>query len=208
MSIALNERRGVALRALAFGLLLLNAGSYVSVLAQATAPDSAKTLALAVDPASSNARWMLGSTLHTVHGTFAVKSGVINVDTVTGKAAGEIVVDATSAESGNDGRDKKMHKEIIESGKYPSISFRPDRVDGSLVSRGVVKAQIHGVFSLHGTEHELTVPFEAELAADRWKGTAKFTVPYIEWGLKSPSNFFLKADPTVDVELQLAGAVK
>jgi polyisoprenoid-binding protein YceI len=207
--IAMNERRGVALWTLAFGLLLLSAGSQLPALAQtrATPRDSAKMLVLAVDPALSKVHWTLGSTLHTVHGTFAVKSGSINVDAVTGKAWGEIVVDASSGESGNDGRDKKMHKEIIESGKYPSISFRPDRVDGSLASSGAVKAQIHGTFSLHGAEHELTVPFAAELVADRWKGNAKFTAPYIDWGLKSPSNFFLKADPTVDVELELAGMV-
>jgi polyisoprenoid-binding protein YceI len=209
MRIAMNERRGVVLWALAFGLLLLSAGSQLPALAQtqATARDSAKMLVLAVDPAASKVHWTLGSTLHTVHGTFAVRSWSINVDEATGKASGEIVVDASSGESGNDGRDKKMHKEIIESGKYPSISFRPDRVDGNVVTGGLTKAKIHGIFSLHGVDHELTVPFEAELMADRWKGAAKFTVPYIDWGLKSPSNFFLKADPTVDVQLELAGTV-
>jgi hypothetical protein len=30
----------------------------------------------------------------------------------------------------------------------------------------------------------------------------------VEWGLKSPSNFFLKADPVVDVDLALVGTLQ
>ena len=162
-------------------------------------------IALTLDAAQSKVHWTLGSTLHTVHGTFAVKSGAIQLDPATGKASGEIVVDATSGQSGNDGRDKKMHKEIIESGKYKEIVFRPDRVDGTVPPTGTVTVQVHGMFSLHGAEHELTVPVQADLVADHWRGAGKFNVPYIAWGLKSPSNFFLKADPSVDVQLELAG---
>jgi len=172
------------------------------------APEAAKGMVLVVDPAQSHVHWMLRSTLHTVHGTFAVKSGRITLDPASGKAGGEIVVDALSGESGNEGRDKKMHKEIIESGKYRVIAFRPDHVEGAVPSQGAASAQVHGVFSLHGTDHDMTVPFKADLTAEHWKGAAKFTVPYIAWGLKSPSNFFLKADPTVEVELDLAGKVE
>jgi polyisoprenoid-binding protein YceI len=168
----------------------------------------AKELALRVDPAQSQVRWTLGSTLHTVHGTFAVKGGAMRIDTGSGRAGGEIVIDAASGESGNDGRDKKMHREIIESAKFKEIAFRPDRVEGKVAAEGRVTVQIHGIFLLRGSEHEITVPVQAELATDHWKGTAKFNVPYIDWGLKSPSNFFLKADKTVDVDLELAGPLE
>jgi len=73
------------------------------------------------------------------------------------------------------------------------------------VAEGSVSAQIHGIFVLHGTEHQITVPVKAELTPGHWKGTAKFSVPYIAWSLKSPNNFFLKADKVVEVELELAG---
>lgn len=176
--------------------------------AAAAATGQTRELALRVDPSRSQVHWTLGSTLHTVHGTFLVRSGAIRIDTVSGKAGGEIVIDAPSGESGNDGRDKKMHREIIESDKYKDIAFRPDRVEGSLAAQGSVAVQIHGTLLLHGAEHEITVPVQAELAADHWKGTGKFNVPYIAWGLKSPNNFFLKADKSVDVELELAGALE
>jgi polyisoprenoid-binding protein YceI len=163
---------------------------------------------LNIDTAQSKLRWTLGSTLHTVHGTFNLKSGVLKYDPASGKASGEIVVYATSGESGNDGRDKKMHGEILESQRYPEITFRPDRIDGKAVGQGTCSVQLHGTFVLHGAEHELTVPVQAELAGDHWKGAAKFSVPYIQWGLKSPNTFLLKADPAVDIELEMNGPMQ
>src|SRR5436305_7709028 len=94
------------------------------------ADEEVKEIKLHVDPAQSKVRWTLDSTLHTVHGTFAVKSGAMRIDPAKGKVEGEIVIDAASGDSGNDGRDKKMHREIIESAKYKEIVFRPERVEG------------------------------------------------------------------------------
>jgi polyisoprenoid-binding protein YceI len=192
--------------------ILLLAAQIYSQAAQAPAPAPAQTnpgeIALNLDPAQSKLHWTLGSTLHTVHGTFNLKRGQLKFDPASGKASGEIVVYATSGESGNDGRDKKMHQEILESSRYPDISFRPDRIEGKAVGQGTCSVQLHGTFVLHGTEHELTVPVQAELVADHWKGSAKFSVPYIQWGLKSPNTFLLKADPTVDIELEMSGPMQ
>jgi polyisoprenoid-binding protein YceI len=163
---------------------------------------------LTLDPAQSTIHFILDTTLHTVHGTFLLKRGSITFSTDGGKASGEMVAAATSGASGNDSRDKKMHNEILESQKYKEIVFRADRIDGKASATGASSVQLHGTFSLHGTEHELTVPVQEEITGGQWKGTAKFTVPYIQWGLKNPSTFLLKADPTVEVELQLSGSIK
>ena len=48
---------------------------------------------------------------------------------------------------------------------------------------------------------------KGEITGDRWHGTATMKIPYVEWGLKSPSNFILKADPVVEVELELVGTI-
>jgi polyisoprenoid-binding protein YceI len=171
-------------------------------------PSSSQQFTLTLDPAQSSIHWVLDTTLHTVHGTFLLKRGTITFTADGGKASGEMVAAATSGESGNDSRDKKMHNEILESQKYQEIIFRADRLDGRVSATGASSVQIHGTFSLHGTEHELTVPVQGEIHGGQWKGTAKFNVPYIQWGLKNPSTFLLKADPAVEVELQLSGAIK
>src|SRR6266852_7517526 len=181
----------------------------LSALPQHAAPQlPASELVLGVDPAQSKVRWALGTTLHTVHGTFGFKNGTLHVDPATGKASGEIVVYATSGDSGNDGRDKKMHKEVLASGQYPDIIFRPDRVEGKIAPQGSFTVQVHGTFVLHGSEHELTVPVQTEFADDHWAGGAKFNVPFIDWGLKNPSNFFLKVNHTVEIELELKGSMQ
>ena len=181
----------------------------LSALPQHAAPQtSTGELVLMVDPAASKVHWSLDSSLHTVHGTFALKKGTLNVELASGKASGEIVADATSGISGNDGRDKKMHKEVLESGRFAEIIFRPDRVEGKITAQGNCAVQIHGTFLLHGSEHELTVPVQAELGTDHWSGSAKFDIPYVEWGLKNPSNFLLKANHAVNIDLELKGRLQ
>jgi polyisoprenoid-binding protein YceI len=163
---------------------------------------------LNLDPAQSKLQWTLGSTLHTVHGTFRLKRGAVKFDPASGSASGEFVADATSGESGNESRDKKMHREILESGRYSEVIFRPNRIEGKVLAQGSSSVEVRGTFLLHGSEHELTVPVEAQRNGKSWKGSAKFSVPYIQWGLKSPNTFLLKADPAVEIELELSGTLE
>jgi polyisoprenoid-binding protein YceI len=178
----------------------------LSALPQHAAPRSPTgEIVLGLDADQSKVHWTLGTTLHTVHGTFSFKNGSLRLDPESGKASGEIVVHATSGDSGNDSRDKKMHKEVLESAQYAEIVFRPDRVEGKVSRQGNFTVQVHGMFGLHGNEHELTVPVQAELAGDHWTGNAKFSVPFIDWGLKNPSTFLLKVNHAVDIELEMKG---
>ena len=163
---------------------------------------------LSVDPAQSKVHYTVDSTLHTVHGTFTIKSGTITFDPASGKAAGEVVVYATSGNSGNSSRDERMHKEILETRKYPDASFRPTQVQGAVAASGASDVKLHGILNLLGQDHEIVALVHADMAADHWKGTAKFDVPYIQWGIKDPSNWLLKVKPVVNVELDMAGTSK
>jgi polyisoprenoid-binding protein YceI len=181
----------------------------LSALPQHAPPQpSASEIVLGIDPAKSKVYWTLGSTVHTVHGSFAFKKGNLRLDTSTGKASGEIIVDAASGNSGNDSRDRKMHKEVLESARYAEVIFRPDRVEGEIPPQRAFTVNVHGLLVLHGSEHQLTVPVQAELAGDHWTGSAKFNVPFIDWGLKNPGNFFLKVDHAVQIELELKGSLQ
>jgi len=169
---------------------------------------SSQDVLLWFDPAHSKVHWTVDSTLHTVHGTFLVKNGTVHFDPDTGKAGGEVVVLTTSGDSGNSSRDQRMHKEILETAKFPDAMFRPVQIEGKVARSGNSDVKLRGVITLHGSEHEITVPVHAELASDRWKGTAKFEIPYIEWGIKDPSNWLLKVKPVVNVELEMTGSAK
>jgi polyisoprenoid-binding protein YceI len=168
---------------------------------EAAAQDST----LHLDPQHTTINFTLGDVLHTVHGTFHLKEGTLLLATTSGKLTGEIVVDAKSGESGNGMRDRKMHKEVLESDRYPDITFRPDRVDGNVVPQGKSSVRVHGIFTIHGSDHELTVPAEIQMAPGYWTATLHFAVPYANWGMKNPSTMFLRVSESVDIDLTAAG---
>ena len=159
-----------------------------------------------VDPAQSSVKFTLGDVLHTVRGTFKLKQGELQVEP-DGKVSGQIVVDAASGDSGSGMRDRKMHKEILESARYPEIAFRPDRIDGAVASSGKSSVTIHGMFNIHGADREITVPAQVEANGEQWTATVHFTVPYQKWGMKNPSTLFLRVSDTVEIDLVAAGTV-
>jgi len=89
---------------------------------------NAQEVTVKLAPVQTKVEFTLGATMHTVHGSFQLKSGSITFDTTSGKADGRIVVDATSGESGDSSRDARMEKEVLESGKYPEIIFIPSQL--------------------------------------------------------------------------------
>ena len=159
-----------------------------------------------VDPAQSSVKFTLGDVLHTVRGTFKLKQGDLQVEP-DGKVSGQVVVDAGSGDSGSGMRDRKMNKEVLESTRYPEIAFRPDRIDGAVASAGKSSVLIHGMFNIHGTDREITVPAQVETSGEQWTATIHFTVPYQKWGMKNPSTLFLRVSDTVEIDLVAAGTV-
>jgi polyisoprenoid-binding protein YceI len=168
---------------------------------------SAQGLVLQCDPSQTATNFTLGDVLHTVKGSFALKRGEIRFDPVSKTIGGEIVFDATSGQSGNQVRDRKMHKDVLESARYSEIGFKPDRIDGNVVAMGTSTVQVHGMFRIHGTEHEITVPAEVSLSADHWTVTTHFAVPYAKWGMKNPSLLFLRVGDSVDIAFHAGGGV-
>lgn len=162
---------------------------------------------LRVDPAKSSVKFTLSDVLHTVKGTFQVKRGALQFDATTGKLSGEIVADAKSGDSGSGMRDRKMHKEVLESDRYPEIAFRPDRIDGAVAPQGKSSVKVHGMFNIHGADREITVPADVEMASDHWNVTVHFSVPYAKWGMKNPSTLFLRVSDSVDIDLAASGNV-
>jgi len=186
----------------------------VIVLAHGLAPQTAATalpaheVELQLDPAQTGTTISLTGNFHTVEGSFAPKHGTVKYDPATGKASGEIVFDATSGKTGNDGRDRKMHKEVLESARFPEISFRPDHTDGALAASGDSTLQVHGIFSIHGTDHELTMPVTLHVENNTWTAKAAFQIPYAKWGMKNPSVLFLRVSGFVDIQFHAAGSVR
>jgi polyisoprenoid-binding protein YceI len=162
-------------------------------------------MVLELDPARTQVEFTLDAFLHKVHGTMQMSQGEIKINSATGQAAGRIVVDARSAHTGNDGRDNKMHKDILESQDYPEITFIPVRVEGQMAPEGKSQVQLRGIIGLHGREQEITTHVDVEITGSEWRAEATFPVPYVKWGLKNPSTLFLRVKDTVSLTIRAAG---
>jgi polyisoprenoid-binding protein YceI len=158
-------------------------------------------IAITLDSAAVNIHWTLNTTLHTVHGTFRLKSGAFSVNPATGNATGLIVVDAATGESGDSARDKRMHSAVLESAKYPAITFRPTHVDGSIDVSAPGPVTVSGVLSLHGQEHPLQITVILRPQPGCLALTTHFIVPFVAWGLKDPSTFIFRTDKEVALEI-------
>jgi polyisoprenoid-binding protein YceI len=196
-------KTGLGMSSATLGLAILLAASPRPPQATQVA---ALPVALAFDANQSKVHFVVDTTLHTVHGTFNVKSGSVQFDPQTGRADGMIVIVATSGESGNSSRDERMHKEILETQKYGEATFRPTQIDGPVSLTAPSDFKVKGVFNLHGGDHDLIAEVHSEFSGGQWKGTAKFDVPYVSWGIKDPSSFLLKVRPVVHVQLDMAGS--
>ncbi len=168
-------------------------------------PSFAESLTVQVDPQQTQVDFTLHDVLHTVRGTFRLISGTIQFDPMTGSASGSLVIDAKSGNSGSPARDSRMHKNILESDKYPQITFVADRVAGPVNLQGPSDVQLHGILTIHGAPHETTIRVHANLSSDRVTATAQFLVPYVKWGMKNPSTFLLRVSDTVEIEIHAAG---
>ena len=154
-------------------------------------------IAVTLSPASINIHWTLNTTVHTVHGTFKLKSGDFKIDPATGNASGLIIIDATSGESGDSSRDKHMHAAIIESPKYPTITFRPIHIDGKIDLATSGSVTVHGILNLHGQDHPLDLTVNLHPQGTAVALNTHFTVPFVAWGLKDPSTFVFRTDKEV-----------
>src|SRR6202162_6231522 len=124
----------------------------------------AQEMTLELDPANTKVEFTLSDVLHTVHGTFALKSGLIHFNPSSGSASGLVLVDVKSGQSGNNSRDRKMHKDILQSEQYPDATFTPTKMSGAFSPQGSSEIQVDGTFRIHGSDHRITLVIPLQIS--------------------------------------------
>jgi polyisoprenoid-binding protein YceI len=118
-------------------------------------------------------------------------------------------VDATSGQSGDAARDKRMQNEVLESNRYPAIFYHPTEIKGPFkAGEGTQELTGEGTFNIHGADHPLQLPLKVQISADTVTATTRFTVPYVEWGMKNPSRLLLRVGKQVEIEVSAKGTIK
>jgi polyisoprenoid-binding protein YceI len=176
----------------------------IAVLAGTSA---AKAITITLDPDKTQIGYTLGDVLHTVHGVFKLKSGHIDVDIVKNSITGVAVVDASSGDSGSAPRDWRMKRKILETGRYPEITFSCTGLEGSVLTSGSSTITVTGLFGIHGQQHHIAIPMQIQFTGAQVLIKGKFSVPYVAWGMKNPSTFILRVNQAVEIEINAAGSV-
>lgn len=186
---------------------VLCTGMVLGVLALWPSTIQAAELTVKLDPAATKISFTLDAVMHTVHGTAKAKGGEVRFDPASGAASGRFVADATSAETGSEGRDKDMHAKVLESARFPEISFELERVEGGFLPQGVSNPTLKGKFTIHGGTHAVSFPARVEVSGGTIKATLAFKVPYVAWGMKDPSGIVLRVGKEVPVTVEAVGTL-
>jgi polyisoprenoid-binding protein YceI len=165
----------------------------------------AQQRSFSIDLQSSEVAFNLGDVLHSVHGVFHVQTGAVDFDPGASKISGSVVVAAGSGNSGNETRDKKMSKDVLDVPHFADISFVPRSYQGAIAPSGDSTIQVTGTFTLHGTPHDITAPAQIHIDGTNCTAKVHFTVPYVKWGLKDPSTFILRVGKDVEIDVTLIG---
>lgn len=174
----------------------------------ASAQTALPKITVHLDPAQTEIHWTLSDVLHTVHGTFRLKGGVVVFDPATGAADGELLVDLESGDSGSGGRDRAMKKNVLETATYPQAIYHPEKVKGWSATSAQQKLTVDGLFTIHGKDHPLELTVEVQVdGSQQVTATTQFKVPYVAWGMKDPSTFVLRVGKEVDVDVAAKGTL-
>jgi polyisoprenoid-binding protein YceI len=176
-------------------LLLLTMPALPQAYAQAAPID------FKLEPATTAIHWTLNTTVHTVHGTFKLQKGTVHIDPATGEASGLIVIDAVSGESGDGARDKRMDSVVLETAKYPTITFRPTHVNGKVDLTTSGPVTIDGIMNIHGQDHPMQLSASLQPKDTTVASKIHFDVPYVAWGMKDPSVMLFRCDKKVVIDI-------
>jgi len=177
----------------------------VLVLLSEVSSASAADWLLDLDQEVTEITFELGATLHTVRGTARLRQGRVLFDPAAGSASGRIVVDAKSLSTGNERRDRVMHKKVLDSLEFPEIWFTPELMRGRFEPSGESRLTVEGAFYLRGAEHPLTVEVVTRTSEASLSAELEFTIPYVAWGVEDPSRVFLRVAKEVKVRVVAGG---
>ncbi|HLN04195.1 MAG TPA: YceI family protein [Bryobacteraceae bacterium] len=177
----------------------------IFVCAICTGAARAEDIVFDLDQAQTEIRFTLADVLHTVHGAFQLRKGTIRYDPGNGKAGGEVIVDVASGNTGGGARDRKMHKDVLESSRFPEAVFTPTSVEGRFEPQGTSELVVHGLFQIHGATHELTLNAHIETKGDQLTATLRSELHYTQWGIKNPSTLFLRVSDKVQLDIRATG---
>lgn len=83
---------------------------------------------------------------------------------------------------------KELREIVLESAKYPEITFKSTEITGNL-SGGQFDAKVGGDLTLHGVTRHITIPARVSLSGDTLRAQGEFTINRDDFRIKATSAF-------------------
>ena len=82
---------------------------------------------------------------------------------------------------------KELREIVLETEKYPEITFRSTSVTGKLNPNGQFEARIDGDLTLHGVTRRITIPADVTVTGNDLRARGEFTVERGDFNVKATS---------------------
>jgi polyisoprenoid-binding protein YceI len=115
----------------------------------------------------------------------------ISGTTITGV---DVTADLTTLESDDDRRDGQLRRQGIETGTFPTSTFRlTTPIDlGTLPAEGeTISVTATGELTLHGQSHAVEVPLQARLSDGVISVTGSIPIAFADYGIERPTSMLV-----------------
>ncbi len=115
----------------------------------------------------------------------------------------QLSVAARSVTTGLALRDGQMHREQLQSDRYPTIAFEGTVATDAARVVGTFPAMAHGRLTLRGVTRPLSAPVQVTPLPDGFRGSTEFELRMSEFGIPTPRFLFFVAEDVVRVTVEL-----
>jgi polyisoprenoid-binding protein YceI len=84
---------------------------------------------------------------------------------------------------------RELREIVLETEKYPTITFKSTNVTGKLHPDGTFDAKIQGQLTMHGVTRGINIPARVSLAGNDLRAQGEFTVNRSDFNVKATSAF-------------------
>lgn len=120
----------------------------------------------------------------------------------------EFAVLARSVATGLGLRDNQMHRDVLQTDQYPTITFQGMVTTDAARVIGTFPAMVHGRLTLRGVTRSVSTPVQITPLPDGFRGRAEFELRMSDYGIPVPRFLFFVAEDvlkvTVDLRLRAA----
>lgn len=122
-------------------------------------------------------------------------------------SAASITVDVSKLTSDKSMRDQRIHRQGLESDRYPTATFQltsPIALPAGAASGQTIHVSATGSLTIHGVTKTVTIPIDGRLSGSQIELVGSITFPFGDFGMTPPSiGGFVTVQDNATMEFQL-----